>query len=86
MVSEQVHILIPPSPYALVSAQVYILGRMGNARQALHLIIEKLGDIPQVGVVVGRRGGGEGEERGRRGGGGRARPARWLTGIVPSLS
>jgi hypothetical protein len=28
--------------------QVYILGRMGSSRQALHLIIEKLGDIPQV--------------------------------------
>ncbi len=32
----------------VVLTQVYILGRMGNARQALHLIIEKLGDIPQA--------------------------------------
>ena len=35
----------------MVSEQVYILGRMGNARQALHLIIEKLGDIPQVFIL-----------------------------------
>ena len=32
----------------MVKEQVYILGRMGNSRQALHLIIDKLGDIPQV--------------------------------------
>ncbi|GAX72786.1 hypothetical protein CEUSTIGMA_g242.t1 [Chlamydomonas eustigma] len=32
----------------MVSEQVYILGRMGISRQALHLIIEKLGDIPQA--------------------------------------
>ncbi|GFH33714.1 uncharacterized protein HaLaN_33123, partial [Haematococcus lacustris] len=31
----------------LVAEQVFILGRMGNASHALHLIIEKLGDIPQ---------------------------------------
>jgi hypothetical protein len=28
--------------------QVFILGRMGNTTQALHLIIDRLGDIPQV--------------------------------------
>lgn len=28
--------------------QVFILGRMGNAREALQLIIDQLGDIPQV--------------------------------------
>ena len=32
----------------LVREQVFILGRMGNARQALHLIISQLADIPQV--------------------------------------
>uniref|UniRef100_A0A7R9YQY0 Vps41 beta-propeller domain-containing protein n=1 Tax=Chlamydomonas euryale TaxID=1486919 RepID=A0A7R9YQY0_9CHLO len=32
----------------LVAEQVYILGRMGNSRQALHIIIEKLGDVPQA--------------------------------------
>lgn len=31
-----------------VHTQVYLLGRMGNASRALHLIIEKLEDIPQV--------------------------------------
>jgi len=40
----------------MVSEQVYILGRMGSAKQALHLIIEKLGDIPQVGATSGRQG------------------------------
>ena len=29
-------------------AQVYILGRMGNAAQALRLIVERLADIPQA--------------------------------------
>ncbi len=28
--------------------QVYILGRMGNAAQALRLIVERLADIPQA--------------------------------------
>ena len=28
--------------------QVFILGRMGNAREALQLIIDQLGDVPQV--------------------------------------
>lgn len=32
----------------LVREQVFVLGRMGNARQALELIISKLADIPQV--------------------------------------
>ena len=32
----------------LVSEQVFVLGRMGNARQALELIISELADIPQV--------------------------------------
>jgi hypothetical protein len=32
----------------LVQEMVFILGRMGNARQALHLIMEKLADIPQA--------------------------------------
>ena len=32
----------------LVREQVFVLGRMGNARQALHLIMSKLADIPQV--------------------------------------
>ena len=32
----------------LVREQVFVLGRMGSARQALELIISKLGDIPQV--------------------------------------
>ena len=31
-----------------MSAQVYILGRMGNAAQALRLIVERLADIPQA--------------------------------------
>ena len=35
----------------LVREQVFILGRMGNAQQALHLIIQELGDIPQVECV-----------------------------------
>ena len=37
----------------MVSEQVYILGRMGSAKQALHLIIEKLGDIPQASTQSG---------------------------------
>lgn len=32
----------------LVREQVFILGRMGSAAQALHLIIQHLADIPQV--------------------------------------
>ena len=32
----------------LVREQVFILGRMGSAQQALHLIIQRLADIPQV--------------------------------------
>lgn len=32
----------------LVREQVFVLGRMGNARLALELIIGKLADIPQV--------------------------------------
>ncbi len=32
----------------LVREQVFVLGRMGNARQALELIISKLADIPQA--------------------------------------
>ena len=32
----------------LVREQVFVLGRMGNSRQALELIISKLADIPQV--------------------------------------
>jgi len=32
----------------LVREQVFILGRMGSASQALHLIIQRLADIPQV--------------------------------------
>lgn len=31
-----------------MGVQVFILGRMGNAREALQLIIDQLGDIPQV--------------------------------------
>ncbi|KAG1680753.1 hypothetical protein FOA52_008086 [Chlamydomonas sp. UWO 241] len=37
-----------PPDLAETEACVYILGRMGSSRQALHLIIEKLGDIPQA--------------------------------------
>ena len=33
---------MPPHP------QVFLLGRMGNALRALHLIIDKLGDIPRA--------------------------------------
>jgi len=40
------------TPYTYSSGQpytqVYLLGRMGNASRALHLIIDKLEDIPQV--------------------------------------
>ncbi|QDZ18206.1 vacuolar protein sorting-associated protein 41 [Chloropicon primus] len=32
----------------LFDCLVWILARMGNARQALHLIMEKLGDVPQA--------------------------------------
>ena len=32
----------------LVREQVFVLGRMGNTREALHLIIQHLADIPQV--------------------------------------
>ena len=32
----------------LVREQVFILGRMGSSAQALHLIIQRLADIPQV--------------------------------------
>ncbi len=32
----------------LVPEQVFVLGRMGNAREALALIISRLADIPQV--------------------------------------
>lgn len=32
----------------LVPEQVFVLGRMGNAREALGLIISRLADIPQV--------------------------------------
>lgn len=32
----------------LVREQVFVLGRMGNSRQALHLIIRRLADIPQA--------------------------------------
>ena len=32
----------------LVSEQVYLLNRMGNSRQALNLIIEKLRDVPRA--------------------------------------
>ncbi|GLC58944.1 hypothetical protein PLESTB_001420000 [Pleodorina starrii] len=40
----------------LVSEQVFVLGRMGNADQALRLIIDKLGDIPRaIDFVVGQR-------------------------------
>eukprot|EP00798_Chlamydomonas_sp_ICE-L_P008222 gene8222-1488_t len=37
----------------MVPEQVFILGRMGNATKALHLIIEKLGDIPQTSLHEG---------------------------------
>ena len=40
----------------LVSEQVFILGRMGNATKALHLIIEQLNNIPQVGARCGTPG------------------------------
>ena len=33
---------------SLVREQVFILGRMGSAAQALHLIIQRLADVPQV--------------------------------------
>ena len=36
------------SARGLVPEQVFVLGRMGNAREALALIISRLADIPQV--------------------------------------
>ena len=36
----------------LVREQVFILGRMGSASQALHLIIQRLADIPQVPIAA----------------------------------
>ena len=36
----------------LVREQVFILGRMGSAHRALHLIIQRLADIPQVGCLA----------------------------------
>ncbi|GFR40551.1 hypothetical protein Agub_g1126, partial [Astrephomene gubernaculifera] len=40
----------------LVSEQVFVLGRMGNADQALRLIIDRLGDIPRaIDFVVRQR-------------------------------
>lgn len=36
----------------LVKEQVFILGRMGNAKQALAIIINKLGDIEEVPPVL----------------------------------
>ncbi|KAF5836122.1 hypothetical protein DUNSADRAFT_6375 [Dunaliella salina] len=40
----------------MVAEQVYLLGRMGNASRALHLIINKLEDIPQaIEFVRGQR-------------------------------
>ena len=35
----------------LVREQVFILGRMGSAAKGLHLIIQRLADIPQAGPV-----------------------------------
>lgn len=35
----------------LLREQVFVLGRMGNAKQALAVIINKLGDIEEVIVV-----------------------------------
>ena len=32
----------------LVREQVFVLGRMGSAHEALHLIVQRLADIPQV--------------------------------------
>ena len=36
----------------LVQEQVFILGRMGNVQEALHLIIQSLANIPQVLLLV----------------------------------
>lgn len=36
----------------LLKEQVFILGRMGNARQALTVIINKLGDIEEVLTLI----------------------------------
>ena len=35
----------------LLKEQVFILGRMGNAKQALAVIINKLGDIEEVPII-----------------------------------
>ena len=35
-----------------VREQVFVLGRMGNAREALDLIISRLGDVPQVDSIT----------------------------------
>ena len=32
----------------MIREQVFVLGRMGNAQEALHLIVQQLADIPQV--------------------------------------
>jgi vacuolar protein sorting-associated protein 41 len=37
---------VPPA--YRICRQVYILGRMGNAGRALHLIVERLHDVPQA--------------------------------------
>lgn len=34
--------------YNLVPEMVFLLGRMGNNKKALHLIIERLGDVQRV--------------------------------------
>lgn len=36
----------------LVREQVFILGRMGNAKEALAIIINKLGDIEEVLTLI----------------------------------
>lgn len=36
----------------LLKEQVFILGRMGNAKQALTVIINKLGDIEEVRTLI----------------------------------
>ena len=35
----------------LIREQVFVLGRMGNAHEALHLIVQHLADIPQVDIL-----------------------------------
>jgi hypothetical protein len=37
-----------------VPEMVFLLGRMGNNKQALMLIIERLGDVQRVSVALGR--------------------------------